>query len=178
MADEIGRLLKEDPARGVDAAMHAYMGLCFMIVRTRLAGIGTKEDMEDCVSEAFMDLYEARDRFDLEKGTVKNFLAVLAARRASDCCRQLLKQQTASPEELELVGSRCPELEQLPGRMELLEALEGLGEPDREIFLRKYYLGQRTKEIARALNLRENTVDQKVGRGLKKLRVWLEGRRQ
>ena len=62
--------------------------------------------------------------------------------------------------------------------MELLEALEGLGEPDREIFLRKYYLGQRTKEIARALNLRENTVDQKVGRGLKKLRVWLEGRRQ
>ena len=54
----------------------------------------------------------------------------------------------------------------------------GLGEPDREIFLRKYYLGQRTKEIARALNLRENTVDQKVGRGLKKLRVWLEGRRQ
>ena len=124
-----------------------------------------------------MDLYEARDRFDLEKGTVKSFLAVLAARRASDCCRQLLKQQ-ASPEELELVGSRCPELEQLPGRMELLEALEGLGEPDREIFLRKYYLGQRTKEIARALNLRENTVDQKVGRGLKKLRVWLEGRRQ
>ena len=168
MADEIGRLLKEEPARGVDAAMHAYMGLCFMIVRTRLAGIGTKEDMEDCVSEAFMDLYEARDRFDLEKGTVKSFLAVLAARRASDCCRQLLKQQTASPEELE----------QLPGRMELLEALEGLGEPDREIFLRKYYLGQRTKEIARALNLRENTVDQKVGRGLKKLRVWLEGRRQ
>ena len=52
MADEIGRLLKEDPARGVDAAMHAYMGLCFMIVRTRLAGMGTKEDMEDCVSEA------------------------------------------------------------------------------------------------------------------------------
>ena len=130
MADEIGRLLKEDPARGVDAAMHAYMGLCFMIVRTRLAGIGTKEDMEDCVSEAFMDLY------DLEKGPVKSFLAVLAARRASDCCRQLLKQQTASPEELELVGSRCPELEQLPGRMVLLEALEGLGEPDREFFLR------------------------------------------
>ena len=56
--------------------------------------------------------------------------------------------------------------------------MEGLGEPDREIFLRKYYLGQRTKEIARALNLRENTVDQKVGRGLKKLWVWLEGRRQ
>ena len=105
MADEIGRLLKEDPARGVDAAMHAYMGLCFMIVRTRLAGIGTKEDMEDCVSEAFMDLYEARDRFDLEKGTVKSFLAVLAARRASDCCRQRLKQQTASPEELERVAA-------------------------------------------------------------------------
>lgn len=62
-----------------------------------------------------MDLYEARDRFDLEKGTVKSFLAVLAARRASDCCRQLLKQQTASPEELELVGSRCPELEQRRG---------------------------------------------------------------
>lgn len=43
MADEIGRLLKEDPARGVDAAMHAYMGLCFMIVRTGWPGSAQKK---------------------------------------------------------------------------------------------------------------------------------------
>jgi RNA polymerase sigma-70 factor (ECF subfamily) len=50
-----------------------------------------------------------------------------------------------------------------------------LGEPDREIIIRKYYFGQKSKEIAGVLNLRENTVDKKISRGLKKLKILLGG---
>ena len=57
----------------------------------------------------------------------------------------------------------------------LLKAMDSLCEPDREIFIRKYYMGQKTKEIAAALNLLDNTVDKKVSRGLKKLRILLGG---
>ena len=60
-------------------------------------------------------------------------------------------------------------------RETLLWALKELGEPDTQIFLRKYYLGQSTKEIAASLDIKENTIDKKVQRGLAKLRRLLEG---
>ena len=37
-----------------------------------------------------------------------------------------------------------------------------------------YFLGQKSREIARDLNMKTNTVDKKISRGLKKLRAILE----
>ena len=57
----------------------------------------------------------------------------------------------------------------------LLQAIRSLGEPDEKILIWKFYYGYPTKMIASALGLKENTVDQKVRRGLEKLRKALEG---
>jgi len=57
----------------------------------------------------------------------------------------------------------------------LINEIKALGEPDSEIIIRKYYFGQSTRLIARALKLKENTVDKKVSRGLQKLRQSLGG---
>ena len=67
-----------------------------------------------------------------------------------------------------------------PEELTLLEAIEALGEPDREILVRRYYLGQSAKEIGKAIKMRANTVDKRVERSLEKLRrqlrveEWLE----
>jgi RNA polymerase sigma-70 factor, ECF subfamily len=50
-----------------------------------------------------------------------------------------------------------------------------MGEPDHEIFIRKFYLGQSSKEIAKATGIKENTIDKKVSRGLVRLRETLGG---
>ncbi len=52
----------------------------------------------------------------------------------------------------------------------MINCIHSLGEPDSEIFIRRYYRGQSTKEIAEVFNLKENTVDKRISRGLKKLR--------
>lgn len=46
--------------------------------------------------------------------------------------------------------------------------------PDREIFLRKYYLLQTSKEIAAALHLSEGTVNTRLSRGRERLRRQLQ----
>ena len=46
--------------------------------------------------------------------------------------------------------------------------------PDREIFLRKYYLLQSSKEIAAALGMAENTVNTRLSRGRERLRRQLQ----
>ncbi len=190
MDDTIRRLLKEKPDKGLELAMRQYMGLCYVIVRTQLGGMGTKEDIEDCVSEAFAALYEARGKLDKQKGTVRSFLAVLARRRAIDCYHRLNREAAnragqikereggeGSPagEAAEYFGRQPGNPGDFSDRTVLIELLKELGPPDTEIFLRKYFLGQSTKEIAGALGLKTNTVDKKVQRGLAKLRTLMEG---
>ncbi|WP_242831743.1 sigma-70 family RNA polymerase sigma factor [Ruminiclostridium papyrosolvens] len=53
----------------------------------------------------------------------------------------------------------------------LIRAIKALGEPDSEIFIRKYYLGQNSKEISGLMGIKQNTIDKRLSRGLSKLRT-------
>ena len=56
------------------------------------------------------------------------------------------------------------------------KAVDSLGEPDREIFQRYYFLYQKTEDIATALGLKDATVRTKLARGRKRLRDYLTER--
>ena len=59
-------------------------------------------------------------------------------------------------------------------KKKLLEAVKSLGSPDSEIIVRKYYMGESSKEIAEKLSLTVNAVDTRTSRALKKLRSIIE----
>ena len=52
----------------------------------------------------------------------------------------------------------------------VLEAVEELGEPDREIMLRKFYLGEPSAQIAARLGMTAGGVDTRTHRAVEKLR--------
>jgi RNA polymerase sigma-70 factor (ECF subfamily) len=60
-------------------------------------------------------------------------------------------------------------------RHTLIRAVKALGEPDCTIILRKYYLGETAKEIAKRVHLSQNAVEKRIARNLKKLRNVLGG---
>ena len=183
-------LLRSDPAAGLNAVMAQYVGLVWAVVAGRLSG-GTREDVEECVSDVFQAFYEQRDLFDPEKGSIRAYLCVMAKRAAIGRYRQLSNplRQTVSLELLDsavsdgtaifdgaaVLDGAAEAAEEQELRGQLIRAVRALGEPDHEIFIRKFYLGQTTKQIAREMELRPNTVDKKVSRGYDKLRKILEG---
>ena len=57
---------------------------------------------------------------------------------------------------------------------DLIDAIKQLGEPDEQIFIRKYYLGEKNKDIAKDLGMNISTLNMKLSRGLKKLKKILE----
>lgn len=174
-------LLGRNPEQGLNAIMDTYMGLVYTIVRGKLSNSATSEDVEEVVSDAFCELYQQRRQINLQRGSLKAYLATIAKRKAIDRFRRLqgdnlhtvkladLPQEPASPESSEAAFSR-KETAKL-----LLQEIEALGPPDDEIFIRKYYLGQSTRTIAQALHMKENTIDQRVSRGMGKLRHALGG---
>ncbi len=134
--------------------MDLYGGLVYYIASSKLAGLCAREDIEECVIDVFHAVYRQRTSIDLEKGSVKAFIAVIAKRKAISICRGIInKGQTLSLDEVScstLLDSN--DTEQLildkEYQSEMIRVIRSLGEPDSEIFIRKYYFGQSTKSIA------------------------------
>lgn len=170
MDEKLLELLRRKPEKGIRAVMEAYTGLCYAMVRARLAGF-PQEDIEECVSDIFLEVYRNRDRIETEKGGIRAFLVVVARRRAIDKYRAIGKAETLPLEEETAGAGKGLAFED---RDALRNALHTLGEPDAKILVWKYYYGLATKEIAAALGMKENTIDQRARRGLQKLRAKLE----
>lgn len=174
--------LQSNPEVGLGHLMDQYTGLVLSIIKGKLLTVGTQDDIRECASDVFMEFYQHLEYMDPGRGSVKAYLAIIAKHKAVDLYRKLVSMAariTETDQEWEELedGKAGPEQEVIERELKeiLLRAIDQLGEPDREIFIRKYYLGQRTKEIAEQMNLRENTVDKKISRGLKKLRIMLGG---
>lgn len=173
---EILNLLETNPDRGLKKLSQAYGGLVYVIVRGKLSALLSEQDVEECVCDVLFEAYEKRGNIRLTGGTLKGYLAITAKSRATDRFRKATRGvQTFSlddgtaPEPETGEDMQCSaELTEVQNV--LLQAIESLGHPDNEILIRKYYFTQRSREIAKALGMKENTVDQRARRGLERLR--------
>lgn len=179
---ELLRECRKHPEQGLQFVIDRYVHLIYAIVYRKISTVGTAEDAKECVSDVFLTFHQQIDQVDLDKGSIKVYLATIANRKAVDLYRKLYKVSVHSVQTdggiLESHSAKTNIEEDVVNKDErkiLLQAIESLGEPDKEIFIRKYYLGQKSHEIAEIMNLRNNTVDKKVSRGLKKLKNLLGG---
>ncbi len=165
-------LLQNHPEKGLQQMMKQYTGICYSIVKQRLADF-SQQEIEECVSDIFVDIFNGREHISLQKGSIKTYICVIARRKAAQRYKKLIEKQSLPlTEELQ---SPKNEYEQIENRSILLKCIQDLGEPDSHIFIMKYYFGYSTKIIAQKFDLKENTVDKKVQRGLQKLKKALKG---
>ena len=178
---ELLQLLREVPERGVRQLMEQYAGLVYSIVSGRAGSVASPQDVEECVSDVFFEVYQKRESIDPEKGTLRAFLSVVARQRAVNLFRRKEKElrHTADGEGSEAeAGSGDSEEAAMAAedRRQLLAAVKSLGEPDSSIVIRRYYFGQRSKEIAADLGLTPGAVDTRLSRAMGKLREMMGGR--
>ena len=179
---ELLMMIKADPETGVSQLMDSYMGLVVSVVRGRLSSIGSKEDIEDCVSGVFAEFYRGIDAFSPEKGTVKALLCSIAKHRASTAYFRKLRSAGDIPIEdaADEPADASPSAEELAvaaeRRKALIAAIDALGEPDRSVIIRKYYLRESSTSIAKRLSMTVSAVDTRSHRALRKLRKALEGK--
>lgn len=173
--DAVTDLLRRDPERALDQMLHAYTGLVYHAAAAVL-GRNSHEEIEECVSDAFLVVYKSRERLDFSQGSLKAYLCATARNLAIN----RLKNRTNSPEVpldefslssevTESAAIRNLETEQL------IQAIVSLGEPDSRIILYRYYFDLSSKEIAKQLGIKPNTIDQRLRRALAKLNKLMKG---
>lgn len=147
-----------------------YVGA--VLLRT-LAGRACREDLEELCADVFVALWAHADQLDPEQG-VRPWLAAVARNKATDW----LRRQRPSAPIPEDAPDPSPGPEELTQRRDqsarLWAAVEGLGEPDRTLFVRYYYEGDKLKTVAAELGLSQNAAKQRLFRGRKALKAALQ----
>ena len=152
--------------------INKYSRLLWPIASAVLCNAGSEQDVEECVADAFIYLWQHPEKFDPSRGTLKTLLCLVVRSRAIDRYRELMRKSTLPLEEAVLsAGAGMQEqLLQQETRRELLAAVKALEEPNREILLRRYYHDQKPKEIALAMGLSVKQVDNSLFRSKRHLR--------
>lgn len=164
--------IKAGDEQAMQKVICRYSRLLWSIVGAVLSQVGTTEDMEECVVDVFIDLWEHPQKYDESRGSLKAWLSVIARNKAIDRYRQKTKIQTIPLEETVLAQMGVePEMENREG---LQEALAELTEEEREILLRRYVYQQKPKEMAVALGLSVKQIENRLYRIKAKMRKQME----
>lgn len=183
-------LLAKD-ARALEALMGRYSRELTYFVRMVMAGVGTAQDAEECVSDLFMTVWDEIEDFDPRRGAFGAWLSMRGKYLALDRRRSILRrvnvvqyvatgdnspQSVYSPAANASSGASAAEssldgvLEQRERHEELRKALEELPELDRLLVYLRYFRLASTEEIAARTGLTRRAIDTRLWRTRKNLR--------
>lgn len=149
-----------------------YAKLLWPVARAVLEPAGSVQDIEECVADTFIYLWEHPEKYDPARGSLKTWLAIVARTQAVNRLRELAKRETVPLEDAVFANQLgvADGILELEDRRSLAAAVDALREPDREILIRRYYYGQKPREIALALDMGVKDVDNHLYRTKQKLR--------
>ena len=174
MRDELilRKIRRGDPS-GLEELMDRYIAYVSTVAWNILRNAMSKEDAEEVVSDVFLAAWEQSS--DIRPGAVKAWLGSVARHKAINRLRSRGMELPLEEDILELPGEGTPE-QNLTRKEEarlVREAVDTLGDPDREVFLRHYFHAQTVQEISRVMSMNESTVKTKLRRGRGRLKELL-----
>lgn len=167
------KLLKRDPDRGLRMVLELYGGaiktICSNILRD-----GTQEDVEEAAADALTAIWKAAERFQKDRGSsFKSYCYGITRKTALTRRKKVMEKEALIPLQEDLLfmeGDLSDRLEQKEQEKILHETIGGLEEPERSVFILRYFGFYRIREIAERLELTDKKVENCLYRGKEKLR--------
>ena len=172
MTDEAELLqhLRNREKNSIDEAIRIYTPYLSTVLYHMAGNSLPKEDIEEIVADVFIVLWKNAGRIDLQKGTLRSYLAAVARNFALKRINR--KTDHTFLEDIELSDGKNFIEENFHNNY-VWETVMSLGEPDSEIFVRRYKFDERIKDISKAMGLNISTVKTRLSRGKRKLRKML-----
>lgn len=170
---EISRAVLHRDERVMETVINRYSRLLWRVCAAVLQDSCGTQDVEECVADAFVYLWQHPQSYDPSRSTLKTYLCMVARSRATDAYRRLSRRRTLSLEEAQSILDAGRQ-EHIAAHSEALEAaLNKLETQDREMLLRRYVNGQKPAQIALALGLSSRQVQNRLYRIRMQLRQQL-----
>lgn len=148
------------------ALLEKYGGLMKSVVRRSMGDFPAWYD--DCVNDVFFAVWQNIKSYDGNKNSLKNWLCAVAKYKAIDYKRRFFTHITLPLDEAE--GAAEEKLSLAEIRDEARELLAALSPEDRELFIRRYIMGEGVDEIAHRTSKPPSQIYNRLSRGRKRLR--------
>lgn len=178
--NEYCALHRRSPDEAYDTLFECYCDYVHAIVFNKLRSLASREDIEECVSDIFADIFFGYDVSSGFDGDMKGYVGTVAKRRAINAYHSLTAKARHFSEEtdtyIENVNSGVDieadhDKEEI--RSILISKINELGEPDSTIILQKFYYDRSSNEIAKLLSMKASAVRMRAARALEKLKKTL-----
>ncbi|MBR3629851.1 MAG: sigma-70 family RNA polymerase sigma factor [Oscillospiraceae bacterium] len=159
----------KSPDAGARALFGTYYNYVYAIVYRCIAGTGTREDAEECVSDVFLEVLQHLP--EISSGSLKAYIGTAARHKALNICRGIARRPAdALPETMPSGQDVAADAELAAQASELMTQIRSLGEPDATILIQKYYYDRNAREIGKLLGMNPITVRSRLSRALRTLR--------
>ena len=177
---EFRSLMKRSQREGHRALFDEYCNYVYAVVMNVLRNCGSREDVEECVSDVFVKIYRSYANGELRDGDLKGFVGAVAKHTSIDYIRKLMshnKRNTSMDDENfpEMASdSRLDaDTEKKDRNRILMEMVNSLGEPDSTIIVQQYFYERTAKEIANSIGMTAAAVQKRSVRAREKLKDML-----
>ena len=151
--------------RAPEEIIDLYKPYVYAVIGLTLGYACSVYDIEPLVFDVFFSLWRYRSR--IAEGRVISFLCVAARNRANSFLRRRGREIPTDPDELpERTVLREGEIQEIvERRLGIEERLSILDRRTRELFFRRYALGETVEEAAKALHMKNSTAKSRLMRG-------------
>lgn len=174
--EEISKRLQQKDLDIFDYIMGHYNKLLWVVVGNILEKAGSSEDIEDCISDVYIKLLENPKIYDHKKGSLKSFLVRIGKNLAIDKYRKLTRGNVGTIHEYSVADNdEDPQQSILTKerKEEILELLDNLKEPDKEIIIRRYFYNEQVRVISEKMNMPSKKIENILYQGKLKLKTIL-----
>lgn len=179
--EKIVDMLKKNPKKAHSLLIDEYGGYVYAVVVDKLRDLGSQEEIEDCVSDIFVELFTELHSFDSRKGSLSGYISVIAKRMAINAYQRLTyhRNVTVSIDSDEAVTLKtaenlCDDLQKKQFRQRLWEIVDSLGDPDSQIIVWQYFYDLKLSDIAERLAMSAAAVQKRSHRARKRIGAILE----
>ena len=166
------RLLKREPD-ALEYIMERYQKLLWVIIEGILGKVGAAEDIEECLSDVFIRLWNKPNAFNPKKGSLKVFVCVMARSIALNKYKALAKTAAVELDDETVLSKDGDLLNYICGKdlsSEIYNAICKMNEPDKEILIRRFFLDEKPSQIAEKILLSAKEVENRIYQGKRRLR--------
>jgi RNA polymerase sigma-70 factor (ECF subfamily) len=151
-------------------------GVIFSIVKD-------KEDAEEILLDAFLQVWDKAASYDMRKGSVWGWLLALARNRAIDKVRSKVfknrARETGTEEELETAAPEAPDpyhlMDHARRMARITEAMGRISPEHRCVLEAAYFEGRSQSEVAKHLGMPLGTVKTRMRDAMRHLQILLKG---
>lgn len=171
--------LKNKRPEALEICIDMYGSTVAYIAGKILEGYGQKQDVEECVSDSFVEAWDKIEGYNEKKGTLKTWVMMIAKYKALDYRRKLLRKQSDGLNDQQVVylKSREDTESEVLSNEKYLQIIQGLKECndlDRELFIQRYFHYYSVETISKEYNLSRQAVENRLYRTRKYLKEVLK----